>query len=109
MSRTRLGMVLLPAIVFLSVVLVSCSSPSGSSHTTYTLTIVAGAGGSTVPSGALTVQPGVATSIQATAAAGHIWGYWTVTSGTPAVSNLSSSSITVTLYSGDATVQANFP
>lgn len=98
--------VLLLALAILSIVLNGCPSPQPSN--TYTLTIVSGVGGSTTPAGAQTVEPGVATAISALAGANYIWGNWTVTSGTASISDPSNSATTVTLSSGDATVQANF-
>jgi hypothetical protein len=97
--------------LFLGVVtlaLCSCPSPGASQPGTYTLTVSSAAYGTTVPAGAQTVQPGAATAISATASPLHYFVNWTVTMGLASIANANTGSTTVTLNSGDATVQANF-
>jgi len=62
---------------------------------------------STTPSGVLKVAPGAATSISATANGGYVMvgSPWSVVSGSPVVTG--TNPITVTLNTGDATVEAN--
>jgi uncharacterized repeat protein (TIGR02543 family) len=77
---------------------------------TYTLTLASTAGGSvTTPGeGARTVQHGVPLGVVATPDSGHIFGRWTVSSGTAVIANPNSASTTITLTSGNATVTAEF-
>ena len=77
---------------------------------TYSLTTQATTGGSvTAPaSSPTTVNYGAATTITAVASTGYSFTGWTVTAGTASIANASSLSTTVTLTSGNATVQANF-
>ena len=77
---------------------------------TYQLRVNAGTGGTiTVPSSLpITVNYGVTTAITASPSAGYDFFKWTITSGTAIVADANSASTTVTLTSGDATVQANF-
>ena len=91
-------------------VLVACPQ-SGGGPTKYVLT-VQGVNCGTTPSGAVSVDPGVATSISALADAGHIMpgsGIWSVVSGTASIANVNVSSTTVTLNYGDATIKATVP
>ncbi|MBN1578831.1 MAG: hypothetical protein JW913_19885 [Chitinispirillaceae bacterium] len=74
----------------------------------YTLTVNNNGHGTTSPSGAVTVTAGVARSVSATAASGYQFSNWTVTSGTATIANANSASTTVTLWSANATVRANF-
>jgi len=73
----------------------------------YTLTINAVGNGTTTPSGAVTVSYGAQTTITATPTTGTFVN-WTVISGTAAIAAPTSATTTVTLTSGDATIQANF-
>ena len=85
--------------------------PSGSGPTRYVLT-VQGVYCKANPSGAVSVDQGVATTISATANSGFSWtagSGWTVLSGTASIASPSSSSTTVTLNAGDATIQASCP
>jgi uncharacterized protein involved in tellurium resistance len=75
---------------------------------TYTLTMTNDGHGTTVPSGAVTVNYGTATPISATPATGYQFLSWTVTSGTATIVSPASASTTVTLTSGNATILANF-
>jgi hypothetical protein len=77
-------------------------------QTTYSLTMNNDGRGATSPSGTVTVNAGSATSISATPSSGYQFSGWTVTSGTATIANPSSAGTTVTLTSGNATVQANF-
>lgn len=74
----------------------------------YQLTMVNDGHGATSPNGMWVVNSGAATSISATANSGYQFLNWTVTMGTATIANPSSASTTVTLNSGNATVQANF-
>lgn len=75
----------------------------------YTLTITMGTGGmSFTPSSPDSVYSGVATNISATAAATYSFVNWTVVTGTATFGNANSATTTVTLSSGNATIQANF-
>jgi hypothetical protein len=78
--------------------------------TTYQLSVVADTGGTiTAPaSSPVTVNYGAATTITAAANAGYTFANWTVTSGSGSIASASSASTTITLTSGNATVQANF-
>lgn len=76
--------------------------------TTYTLTMSNDGHGTTSPSGSVSVNYGVATTISATPASGYVFANWTVTSGTATIANPSSANTTVTLSGGNATVRANF-
>jgi hypothetical protein len=75
---------------------------------TYSLTMSNDGHGTTTPSGTVTVNHGVATSISATPSTGYQFLNWTVTSGTASIASPSSASTTVTLTSGNATIRANF-
>lgn len=75
---------------------------------TYTLTMTNDGNGTTTPSGTITVEHGVATTIAATPASGYQFVNWTITSGTASIAAPSSATTTVTLSSGNATLQANF-
>jgi Divergent InlB B-repeat domain/Carbohydrate binding module (family 35) len=73
----------------------------------YTLTVTNDGRGTTSPSGAVTVNAGVATPISATPTAGNQFQNWTVTSGSATFASPTSASTTVTL-TGNATIRANF-
>jgi hypothetical protein len=99
------------ALALLSPLLSGCPNPDTSpsdTPTACTLTIVSGPYGSATPAGAQTVESGPATSISASPHTGFVFVNWTVTSGTASLSNANSSTPTVTLSNGNATVQANF-
>jgi hypothetical protein len=87
--------------------LAACKQAAPPSTTGYILTVQSDGNCTTNPAGAVSVEPGAATSISAQANAGHIWGAWTVTSGTASIANANDASTTVTLNTGSATVQAN--
>jgi|GEM_PF-978963 len=77
-------------------------------NATYTLTVIAGAGGSVTPSGTQTdIKAGTPVPITATANSGYEFNGWTVTSGGATVASPNSATTTVTL-SSNATVTANF-
>jgi hypothetical protein len=77
---------------------------------TFQLTVTAGTGGTiTEPaSSPVTVNNGEATTITADPETGYGFENWTVTSGTADIADATLASTTVTLTSGDATVNANF-
>jgi len=75
----------------------------------YTLTVNVSGGGTTTPApGPVTVSYGAQTSITATPNAGSVFVSWMVTSGTATIATPTNPTTTVTLTSGNATVQANF-
>lgn len=74
---------------------------------TYNLTINSSAGGSTTPSGTITLNPGSSKSITATPSSSYFFNKWTVVSGTPTITNTSNASTTVSI-NGNATIKANF-
>ncbi len=79
------------------------------SHNTFTLTVIASAGGTTTPSGAIEVTPSVPASISATASSGYQFINWEITAGAGAsFGNSTAASTTVTLTSEDVTVRAIF-
>ncbi len=71
------------------------------------LTVNAGTGGTSVPTGLIPVDTGIAQTITATPTLGYRFANWTITSGSPTIANSSNYSTTATLHS-NATVQANF-
>jgi uncharacterized repeat protein (TIGR02543 family) len=77
---------------------------------TYQLTLAAGTGGmiSTPATSPVTVNHGAATPISATASAAYVFSSWSVTQGIATIANPNSAGTTVSLVSGNATVQANF-
>ena len=77
---------------------------------TYQLTVNAGTGGTitTPPASPATVAQDAATIITAAPNAGYAFVNWTVTNGTASIADATVASTTVTLNSGNATVQANF-
>lgn len=78
---------------------------------TYTLNVSTDgtAGASTSPSGGLQVNHGVATSVSATVPAGYNFDGWTASPATGvSFGNSASSSTTVTLTAGNASIQANY-
>lgn len=76
----------------------------------YSLTLLNPINGSNTPSGTISVNNGVSTTITATPNTGYHFTGWTKTSGTGTVvfGNSTSASTTVTVTSGEATIQANF-
>jgi hypothetical protein len=73
------------------------------------LTISAGAGGSSMPSGAVTAKQGIALALNAVHATGYHFTEWTVESGTGVKFGDPVAAITtVTLESGNAAIKANF-
>jgi hypothetical protein len=74
----------------------------------YQLTIQSGGNGTTTPSGPVSVQHGMATTISATPDAGYVFSSWSVTTGNAAIVNANAPTTQVTLSSGDATVTAAF-
>jgi uncharacterized protein (TIGR02145 family)/uncharacterized repeat protein (TIGR02543 family) len=75
--------------------------------TLFTLTINAGDGGTTSPSGASQRDSGSVVEIFATADSGYTFNNWTVSSGTATFGNANNANTTVTL-SSNATIVANF-
>jgi hypothetical protein len=75
---------------------------------TYSLNVNSSGGGTVSPNGSSQVQSGVATAILATPDVGWIFSNWTITDGSMAIEDASSAATNVTLYSGNATVVANF-
>lgn len=75
---------------------------------TYTLTVTDnGAGGTTTPAGAVSVDSGVGTAIQADTATGYRFVRWDTT-GVVAIADIYDASTACTLHSGNATVTAIF-
>ena len=74
----------------------------------YQLTVTADGNGATTPAGGVTVNHGAGESISATADTGYEFVGWTVTAGAASIAAPNSATTTVTLTSGDATVQANY-
>jgi hypothetical protein len=85
-------------------------SISANGVTAPSLTVTAGAGGTTSPSGASVVSSNVPFAISATPnAGGYIFVNWTVVSGSGVTFAVATSaSTTATIASGSATIQANF-
>ena len=76
---------------------------------TYTLTLNAGTGGTiSEPSSPATVNHGAAITIIASPNSGYRFNGWTVTSGTAMIDDDSLVSTSVSLFSGNASVTANF-
>ncbi len=78
---------------------------------TYSLTIIAGTGGTIYPSSSpVTVDSGIAKAILAypNTSMGFNFAHWTVTNGTATIADVNSASTTVSLTSGNAAVTANF-
>lgn len=97
--------------VSMSVLLsMSCSffDSDGNESREYELTVGSAGNGTTVPSGAVTVDHNGATSISATPGAGWVFEIWEITSGTGAIANTTSPFTTVTLTEGNAAVSAVF-
>jgi hypothetical protein len=94
---------------------ITCSSPDADStlvtatevDNDTTLTVNAGTGGNTTPSGATVVTMDVATAITATASANYAFTNWSVTSGAATFANSNAASTMVTI-SAPATILANF-
>jgi hypothetical protein len=76
--------------------------------TQYTLTVNNDGRGTTTPSGSVSVTAGVARSISAVAATGYQFSNWTVVSGSATFGNANSAATTVTLWSANTTIRANF-
>ena len=76
----------------------------------YSLSMSSGGNGTTNPPGNVSVYSGTPTSISATPSPGYSFTKWKVTSaiGTATIADTNSSSTTVTLLSGNATIQAQF-
>lgn len=75
----------------------------------YTLTVSNDGNGTTEPSGSVQVTHGVSTDIGASASANYVFDSWSVESGTGVtIGDTGLQDTTVTLTSGDATIQANF-
>jgi len=72
-----------------------------------TLTVLAGTGGTTEPSGAITVPRGQATDIAAMPNAGYTFANWRITNGTAVIANTNAASTTVVI-TNEATIQARF-
>jgi hypothetical protein len=72
----------------------------------YILTVTAGTGGTATGGG--TVVSGVAQTISSTPNTNYAFINWTVTAGAASIANVLSASTTVTLTSGNATIQANY-
>jgi uncharacterized repeat protein (TIGR02543 family) len=75
--------------------------------TLFTLTVNAGVGGTTTPSGASQRDSGSVVEIVAFANSGYTFNNWTVSAGTAMFGNANNASTTVTL-SSNATIVANF-
>ena len=75
---------------------------------TFNLSVINSGNGSTIPSGSLGVQAGVATTISATPDAGYVFTVWSVIAGSATIANPSSPTTQVTLSSNNATVSAAF-
>jgi hypothetical protein len=76
--------------------------------TQYTLTVNNDGHGTTTPSGASAITAGVTRSISATPATGYQFSNWTVVSGSATIQNANSASASVTMWSGNAVIRANF-
>ncbi len=88
--------------------LAACKEPGSPDASKYTLTIE-GVNCGTSPSGSVSVETGAATAISATALAPWTWpatGGWMVVSGMASIVSPDSSSTTVILTFGDATIRA---
>jgi len=96
------------AVSFL--IFISCGAGEDTGElTVYVLTITNDGNGTTVPSGSVDCNHGVAINIEATPEGPYSFMNWTITSGSSVTfGNANSASTTVTLTDGDATIQANF-
>lgn len=74
----------------------------------YELTVEADAGGTTNPSGAVTVSHGVPRAIEAAPDAGYEFTIWRVETGSADIADPAASSTSVTLNAGDAVIAAGF-
>jgi hypothetical protein len=74
---------------------------------TYTLTMSSTTGGSTTPTGTLTLSYGVSQSIAATPSTGHGFSGWSVVNGSATIANINSISTTVSITS-NSTIKAIF-
>jgi len=77
------------------------------SVTAYTLTMSSSTGGSTYPSGTVSLESGESRSITAIPSAGYKFDYWTVLSGNAIITDSTSDSTTI-LITEDAKIRANF-
>ena len=107
-GRSAGGRVGVAAAVAFCLLLAACAQAAPPSDTHYILTVQSD-GNSTIttPLGPVSVEPGVATTISGNANSGHTWGGWTVVSGTAFIANPGGNTTTVTLSTGNATVQLN--
>jgi len=76
--------------------------------TQYTLTVIGSPSGDGLVTGEGQVSYNAATTITAKADTGYIFSGWSVASGTASITSSSSATTTVSLTSGNATVQATF-
>jgi hypothetical protein len=75
----------------------------------YSLTIANDGGGTTTPSGVVSVNYGVSTAIEAVSLTGRQFNYWSVENGSGvAFGDADDSTTTVTLTDGNAEIRANF-
>jgi hypothetical protein len=74
----------------------------------YTLTVTTTGNGTTTPSGSISVQYGVATTIVAAPNSGYSFTVWSVIAGSATIANPNSPTTQITLTSGNATVSAAF-
>ena len=72
------------------------------------LTVISDTNGTTDPSGDVTVNHDVSTSISAVPDTGYSFLNWTVDTGSADITDLNSLETTVTLSSGNATIKAGF-
>ena len=110
-GRSRAGFRVISAVAVAVVVclLAACAQAGPSQSAKYVLTVQNDGNCKTVPSGAVSVDPGAATTIKATANVGHSWSVasgWTVVSGTASIADPSQATTTVTLSAVDATIKA---
>ncbi|HTZ53134.1 MAG TPA: LamG-like jellyroll fold domain-containing protein [Spirochaetia bacterium] len=85
------------------------SSNSGPTfHQQFALTVTASAGGTTAPSGALTVSDSTPTSLQAVPSSGFSFVCWIVERGTAQVQGTFTATTTVSVSSGDVMIKALF-
>jgi hypothetical protein len=100
------------AVAVVVCLLAACAQAGPSQSAKYVLTVQNNGNCTTVPSGAVSVEPGAATTIAATANPSHSWpvgNVWTVVSGIASITDPSQATTTVTLSAGDATIKAVCP
>ena len=112
--KTRAGLLVISAasVAVVACLLAACTQAGPAPSGKYVLTIQNNVNCTTVPSGAVMVNPGAATATTAKANVGHTWSLangWTVVSGTASIADPSQSATTVTLSAGDATILATCP